>query len=183
MVIKMATTVYRCKVCGESYLMNTRPSHCPFCGAHERWLVKAVDYVEPELPELTALSRKNLEFTYGLEVKASEIYHCIRKKTTDSFILAMFKAISKIELEHAELVGKLLGKDPGCEIPFREALCTADRQESLHKTELLEAAAIGHYEKFLQEATEPKVKDIFQALIEVEKDHLALVKEIGIVTN
>lgn len=170
-------TIFRCKICGEAYLLNDKPSHCPFCGAHEQWLVDARDYVEPEVPELTDISRKNLEFTYNLEMRASQIYHCIRKKTKDEFILGMFKAISKVELEHAELVGKLIDKDPGCEIPFEDNLCTEDRKESLDKTKILESTAIKHYTKFLTEATEARVKVIFQALIEVEKDHLALVEE------
>jgi rubrerythrin len=87
----------------------------------------------------------------------------------------MFKAISKVELEHAELVGKLINKDPGCEIPFKEELCTEDRKKSLDKTKILETKAISNYKKFLNEATEPRVKDIFQALIEIEQDHLDMV--------
>ena len=167
--------LYRCKVCGEAYVGEVKPSHCPFCGAHTRWLVEPKGYVEPEVFELTEISRKNLEFTYNLEIKASQIYHCIRKKTQDEFILGMFKAISKVELEHAELVGKLIGKDPGREIPFKDELCTEDRKDSLGKTKNLETHAIKHYKKFLKEATEPRVKDIFQALVEVEQDHLDMV--------
>lgn len=170
-------TIFRCRICGEAYLLGERSSHCPVCGAHGRWLVTASSYVEPETPVLTEISRQNLEFTYNLEINASRVYHCIRKKTDDEFILGMFKAISKVELEHAELVGKLIGRDPGCEIPFAEKLCPENRRESLHKTELLETEAIEHYTRFLGEATEARVIDIFQALIEVENDHLALVKE------
>lgn len=169
--------IYRCTICGEAHIMASKPTHCPFCGAHDRWLVLAKDYVEPKRPELTERSRKNLEFTYDLEIRASRIYHCIRKKTSDEFILGMFKTISKVELEHAELVGKLIGRDPGCEIDLREDLCSGDRRDSLEKTRLLEEDAIGHYSRFLEEASEGRVKDIFAALIEVEKDHLALVKE------
>jgi rubrerythrin len=169
------TQLFRCKICGEAYVGEAKPTHCPFCGAHTRWLVEAKDYIEPQAPELTAISRKNLEFTYDLEIGASQIYHCIRKKTGDEFILGMFKAISKVELEHAELVGKLIGRDPACAIPFKGELCTDDRNDSLGKTKDLETNAIRHYKKFLEEATEPRVKDIFQALIEVEQDHLDLV--------
>jgi len=174
----VVTNLYRCKICGEAYVGELKPSHCPYCGAHSHWLIDAKDYVVPPIPELTEMSRKNLEFTYNLEVKASQIYHCIRKKTRDEFILGMFKAISKVELEHAELVSKLIDKDLGCEIPFKEELCTEDRKESLDKTKLLETNAINSYKQFLNEATEPRVKDIFQALIEVEQDHLDMVNAI-----
>ena len=178
------TSIYRCKICGEAYVGELKPSHCPFCGAHVHWLIDAEDYVKPEAPKLTEISRKNLEFTYDLELKASQIYHCIRKKTKDEFILGMFKAISKVELEHAELVGKLINKDPGCKIPFMGNLCTQDRKESLGKTKILETNAINFYKQFLNEATEPRVKDIFLALVEIEQDHLDLVNSnLSIMTN
>ena len=169
------TNLYRCKICGEAYVGKSMPSNCPYCGAHQRWLAAAADYIVPAIPAISAQARKNLEFTYHLEIEAAQIYHCIRKKTTDELILGMFKPISKVELEHAELIGKILGQDPGREIPFKEKLCTANRQESLDRTKILETNAIGHYKKFLAESSEPRLKEIFEALIEVEQDHLDLV--------
>lgn len=156
--------------------MDFPPSHCPFCGAHKKWLVVMEDYVEPERPKLTEISEKNLIFTYELEMRAAQTYHCIRKKTHDEFTLGMFKALSKVELEHAELVGKLIGRDPGREIPFVETLCTDSIEDALHKTKTLESAAIEHYSRFLHEADEARVKAVFQALLEAEHDHLTLVK-------
>ncbi|MBI4793066.1 MAG: ferritin [Deltaproteobacteria bacterium] len=156
--------------------MNSKPSHCPFCGAHGSWLVEAQDYFGAQLGELSEGSRKNLIFTYELEVRAARIYHCISRKSDDRFMQGMFKAIAKVELEHAELVGKLIGQDPGCEIPYLENLCSKDRKESLQITGKLEAGAIDHYTKFLHEAIEPRVQSVFQALLEAENDHLALVK-------
>jgi rubrerythrin len=168
-------TIFRCRICGEAHLVNFRPSHCPFCGAHEIWLVEAQDYREIEPFALTETSRKNLMFTYELEVRAARIYQCISRKTDDRFMQGMFKAIAKVELEHAELVGRLVGRDPGCDIPYLENLCSRDRADSLQTTRTLEAAAIDHYTEFLQAAVEPRVQSVFQALLEAENDHLALV--------
>jgi len=169
--------VFRCKICGEAYVGNHKPTHCPYCGAPVKWIVDAKEYKEPEVPELTEISKKNLEFTYDLEVNAAKIYHCMRKRSKDEFIVGMMKALSKVELEHAEIVGKLIGKDPGCAIPFEEKLCTEDREESLKKTAELETNAIAHYKKFFEEATEQRIKDIFEALIAVEQDHLDLTEK------
>ena len=169
-------TVYRCTICGEAHIASAKATHCPFCGAHEKWLVDAIDFQEPERVELTEISKKNLEFTFDLEIRASRIYQCIRKKTRDEYILGMFKTIAKVELEHAELVGKLIGRDTDCGIPFMDDLCTDDRTDSLDRTKVLEETAIRHYTTFLQEATEPRVKIIFQALLEAENDHLAIVR-------
>jgi rubrerythrin len=166
--------VFRCKICGEAFVANTKSTHCPFCGAPVKFLIDAKEYVEPEVPELTEISRKNLEFSFDLEVNAAQIYHCMRKKSKDEFIIGMMKTLSKVELEHAELIGKPIGKDMSCKIPLKEELCTADRKESLEKTKELETGAVEHYKKFLEEATEQRVKDIFEALIAVEQDHLDL---------
>lgn len=168
--------IYRCRICGEAHVMGEKPTHCPFCGAGGKWLVTADEYCEPVFEELSEVSRKNLVFTYDLEIQAARIYHCIRKKSKDEFIVGMFKAISKVELEHAELVGKLIGRDPGCDIALLEDLCSAERHASLKKTEKLEAMAIEHYRKFLRAAVEPRVKEVFTALLEAENDHLALVR-------
>jgi len=169
--------VFRCKICGEAFVANSKSTHCPFCGAPIKFLVDAKEYVEPKIPELSEISRKNLEFSFDLEVKASQIYQCMRKKSKDEFIIGMMKTLAKVELEHAEVIGKLIGKSMSCEIPFKEELCTADKAESLNKTVELETGAIGHYKKFLSEATEQRVKDVFEALIAVETDHLNLTEK------
>lgn len=172
--------VFRCKICGEAYVGNHKPTHCPFCGAHVEWIVDAKEYKEPNVPELSEISRKNLEFTFNLEINASRIYQCMRKKSKDEFIVGMMKALSKVELEHAEVVGKILGKSVDCKIPFEEKLCTEDKTDSLEKTKELETNAVAHYKKFFEEATEPRIKDIFKALIAVEQDHIELTdKELG----
>ena len=51
------------------------------------------------------------------------------------------------------------------------------KQRSLKKTAELEANAIANYKNFLEEATEQRVKDIFEALIDVEQDHLDLTEK------
>lgn len=169
--------VFRCKICGEAFVANTKSTHCPFCGAPVKFLVDAKEYVEPEIPKLTDVSKKNLEFSFGLEVKASQIYHCMRKKSKDEFIIGLMKALSKVELEHAELIGKLIGKDVSCKIPLKEDLCTADRTDSLEKTKKLETDAVAHYKKFFKQAVEQRAKNIFEALISAEQDHIRIVEE------
>lgn len=164
--------VFRCKICGEAFVANSKSTHCPFCGAPVKFLVDAKEYVEPKIPELSELSRKNLEFSFDLEVKASRIYHCMRKKSKDEFIVGMMKTLAKVELEHAEVIGKLIGKSISCEIPLNKDLCTEDRAESLEKTKKLETDAVGFYKKFMAEAVEPRVKEVFEALASVEQDHL-----------
>lgn len=169
--------VFRCKICGEAFVANSKSTHCPFCGAPVKFLVSAKEYVEPKIPVLSEISRKNIDFSFDLEIKASRIYQCMRKKSKDEFIVGMMKALSKVELEHAEVLGKLIGKSVDCNIPLDKDLCTEDRAESLKKTKKLETDAVGFYKKFMAEAVEPRVKEIFEALASVEQDHLNLTNE------
>ncbi len=90
--------VFRCKICGEAFVANSKSTHCAFCGAPVKFLVDAKEYVEPEVPELSEISKKNLEFSFDLEVNAFKIYHCMRKKSKDEFIIGMMKTLSKVVL-------------------------------------------------------------------------------------
>ena len=53
------TDLFRCKICGEAFVANSKSTHCPFCGAHVKFLVNAKEYKEPEIPELTDISKQN----------------------------------------------------------------------------------------------------------------------------
>ena len=66
--------LYRCKICGEAYVGEVKPSHCPFCGAHTRWLVEAKDYVEPEDFEIKEVQDPDMQENQKLlKVKACGI--------------------------------------------------------------------------------------------------------------
>jgi rubrerythrin len=55
--------------------------------------------------------------------------------------------------------------------------CSADDMDNLKESHAREDRAIHKYAEFLSQATEPRVVEIFSAIIAVESDHLSLSEE------
>jgi len=53
-------------------------------------------------------------------------------------------------------------------------MCSDMNLDNLEESNQRETNAIRHYTRFLGEATEDRIKEIFIAIIEIEKDHLSL---------
>lgn len=164
--------VFKCKICQEGYLGDAAPTHCPFCGAHQPYLIEAKDF---EIPEyiLTDVSRKNLEETLKLEVDNAEFYFCAADRSDNVSDATMFKRLGKIESEHASTVVKEL-KIPAPDISRDKDICSDTNVDNLAESHQREANAINHYINFLSNATEERIIEVFTALIEIEKDHLSL---------
>lgn len=164
--------VFRCQICGEGYVGDTVPTHCPFCGAHVKYIVLANTWKWPEV-EITDVSRKNLNEALGLEISNSEFYFCAARKADSEADQTMFKRLAKIEREHADTIAKLLKID-GLDISKKKEICNDANVDNLRESNERETNAIAHYTQFLSEATEERVKEVFSAIIEIEKDHLSL---------
>ena len=68
--------LFRCRICGDPYLGSEPPSFCPFCGAPQKYLVPAEEYVDRnDVPNLSARSRANLEKALDLEVQKRRLLH------------------------------------------------------------------------------------------------------------
>jgi rubrerythrin len=77
----------------------------------------------------------------------------------------------KVEREHAAAIMKFLKKSsPGSEMPT----CSTDMRTNTQEGFDREDRAIKSYSKFRDEATEPRLKEFFGALVEIETDHLNL---------
>ena len=166
---------YICQICGDAYLGEGRPTECPFCGAPDNFIKPAKEArpIVNEKIEIGEVSRKNLGATYDLEVKASAIYICMAGKAKTYEVKAMFKRLAKIELEHAVIANKLLGNSAPVVAPQE---CADGDAENFQATVALEKHATEVYAKFLQEATETNIRILFNALNQVEADHIKLME-------
>jgi len=164
--------VYRCWICGETYLGEEKPTDCPYCGADQQFLKPAEEYEYPEV-ELTETSKKNLQEALDLEVDNATYYYCAYNKTDDPKYEGMFKRLAKVESEHAEAICMYLDiEEP--EIDRHIEKCAEKYKENIEDAHKREDRAIKHYRKFAQEAEEPRVQEFFEALVEIESDHLGL---------
>jgi rubrerythrin len=124
---------------------------------------------------LTVASKNNLEAALRLEIDNTQFYACASRKSEGDEAKNLFKALHKVEAEHASLICKALGiKKPEIE---EADICTGDYQENLAESHRREERAIKAYGGFLSQASEPRVEEIFSAIIAIEADHLALSEE------
>jgi len=166
---------FRCRICGDPYIGSEAPTQCPFCGADHRFFVEAESWNPDEFNvTLSDLSKKNLKAALQLELDNAAFYNCAKNSadnTNDHYSLAKFKALMKVEREHASAISKFLNISR----PELEKLaCNADSKANTKEGWQRENRAIKAYSTFRDEATEPRLKEFFAALVEIETDHLAL---------
>jgi len=164
----MKVRVFRCRICGDPYIGESPPTHCPFCGAQAQYIIDAHDWDSGEFDvDLSEVSRQNLEAALELEMGNAAFYACARGKAVadgDEYMMAKFKCLMKVDckflnIDKPELVA---------------SSCSADAIENSCEGYEREDRAIQAYARFHDEATEPRMKEFFGALVEIETDHLDL---------
>jgi rubrerythrin len=170
--------VYRCRICGDPYIGLEAPTRCPFCGAEHRFFVEAQEWDSDEFNvKLSDISRENLEAALKLELGNAAFYECAKnaaEKAEDHYSFAKFKTLMKVEKEHASAISKFLKiSTPTLEKQACDAKAEINTKEGFQR----EDRAIKSYAKFRDEAVEPRLKEFFGELVEIETDHLDLHKE------
>lgn len=162
---------YRCEVCGEVYLGSEKPDECPFCGAHKQFL-KAVDMEEVELlrvDNISDRSMENIRAAMDLEVDNASFYFTAASEVENEDISETFERLGKVEEEHASALAKL-GDIERKDLPDVEV--SSDPIENFEKSHRREERAINAYSNFVSEAPESEVEKFFEALVDIEGDHL-----------
>ena len=167
--------VFRCRICGDPYIGTEAPSRCPFCGAKTKYFIEAADWDPSEFDvELSENSLMNLKKALDLEINNAGFYECSMNKAKaagDEYYTAKFKALKKVEFEHASAICKFL-KISAPSLPA--TLCSDGTERNTKEAWCREKKAIESYSQFRREATEPRLKEFFGALVEIETDHLNL---------
>jgi len=165
--------LYRCQICGESYIGSVCPSHCPFCGAPGKHLVPADNYQPVPVGEISRKSRENLERALDLAVGNATFYRGAAQVADSERGRALFSALSRTETAHAVLFCQIL------DIPLPEELsapgeCSPSHKENLAEAQKRESRAVQLYTRFIEDASEERVKQLLTALVEIETGHLGL---------
>jgi len=166
--------LWRCEICGDPYVGDTAPDNCPFCGAKKKYIKEASNAVVNFNVELNATDRKNAEHALQVEIINAAFYFCAAAKTDDTEGKLLFKALGKVESEHASIWKKILKLDA---IEKGSDECHIGNEDNLKESHERETGAIDFYRKAADEAENKKVKQIFDALVEVETDHLQMSEE------
>jgi len=166
--------LWRCEICGDPYIGEAAPENCPFCGAKKKYIKKAKEAKVDFNLELNEKDKANAEYALKVEVSNAAFYFCAAAKTDDAEGKLLFKNLGKVEAEHASVWKKILKLK---EIPKGNDLCHKSNKENLEDSHAREERAIGFYKKAAEEAQNARVKEIFEAFVDVETDHLHLSEE------
>ncbi len=163
--------VFACRICGEVYIGEASPPSCPFCGGNKKFLVSPSVWRNENNIELTEISKQNLEKALEIELSNTAFYRCAYETLSNKEIGLIFKGLSKVEREHASVFRKILKpvKDPEV-----NETCEDDAKKCVEASLEREQRAVNFYAKALSEATEPRLKEVFEAIMNVEKDHIML---------
>jgi len=155
-------------------IMDGKPSRCPFCGAYEKYLVEIKDYDDTGAwdVELNETEKANVEKALGVEISNTLFYKCSAKKVKELDGQKLFKILAKVEGEHAAVWKKILKLDKIKWEPPES--CVAEYKADLEDSHAREERAIKFYGEAAAAAESTRVKEIFEAFIEVETDHLKL---------
>lgn len=164
-------SLWRCEICGDSCVGEGAPDRCPFCGAVKKYIKKAAKAKVSFDEKLTDLERENIEKALGIELSNTAFYFCAARKTDDNEGKLLFKALAKIENEHASIFRKLLKM--GSAKPANDT-CSVSNNDNLNESHSREERAIKFYALAATQSVNPRLKEIFKALVEVETDHLRL---------
>lgn len=166
--------LWRCEICGDPYIGESPPNNCPFCGAHQEYIKEAKDVKANFDVELSDTDRANAERALQVEVSNSTFYFCAAQKTDNAEGKLLFKALGKIEAEHASIWKKILKLES---VPKGSETCHVENRENLEDSHARETRAINFYREAAAASDNHRVKEIFEGLVAVETDHLHLSEE------
>ncbi|MDD5773987.1 MAG: ferritin family protein [bacterium] len=166
--------LWRCEICGDPYIGNNPPDNCPFCGAHKQYIKEVKNAGVNFNVELNEKDKTNAEHALQVEISNSTFYFCAAEKTDDPEGKLLFKALAKIEAEHAAIWKKILKLSS---VPKGNETCHITNKENLGESHARETRAIEFYKKSSKESKNNRIKQIFEALVEIETDHLYLSEE------
>jgi len=166
--------LYRCRICGETYLGRDKPSECPFCGADIDYIILTEDYPEDVNDvQLTEVERADLETSVELETSNTRFYLAMAARKDNPKLASAYRRLAKVEAEHCSLFCKLAKMpkpadllEPGEELGG----WLADIDESLRR----ETRASGLYAEFAGRATSPRLREVWEAVSKVEATHIDL---------
>ncbi|MBE0476503.1 MAG: ferritin [Coriobacteriia bacterium] len=166
--------MHRCRICGETYLGTEVPSHCPFCGAHRESIVETSEY-PPGVNDvrLTEVERSDLEAAVELERSNTRFYLGMSTHKDNDALASAYKRLSRVESEHCSLFCKLLRRpkpDDLAEPGETTGTWAGDIEESVRR----ERRAAALYAEFAERATSERLREVFAAVAEVERDHIEL---------
>ncbi|MBN1192090.1 MAG: ferritin [Coriobacteriia bacterium] len=170
----MQLKMYRCRICGDTYLGYEPPANCPFCGAHVEFMRPTQEYpADINKVQLTESERVDLDASIELELSNTRFYLGMAERKDNDLLSSAYKRLAKVEAEHCGLFCKLAGVPKPVDLSQpgeTTGSWLSDIEESLTR----ENRASALYTTFAGRATSERLKEVWQAVSAVEADHITL---------
>jgi rubrerythrin len=166
--------MYRCRICGETYLGYGAPANCPFCGAHVEFMIAPEAYpVGVNDIMITETERADLESSIELERANTRFYLGMAERKDNDTLRSAYKRLAKVEAEHCSVFCKLakVGKPADLMTPGET---TGSWETDIEESRAREGRATALYAGFAARATDSRLREIWEAVSAVEADHIVL---------
>jgi len=166
--------LYRCRICGETYLGTEAPGHCPFCGAHREFMIDPADYpADINQVDLTEVERNDVMEAIELERSNARFYLAMSHKEGNEALSSAYKRLSKVEAEHCSLFCKLAGVRRPLDL-LEQSDAEDDWCVNIASSLSREQRASAFYALVVSRATNERIREVFAAVSTVEADHIEL---------
>jgi rubrerythrin len=151
--------------------------YCPFCGVGKKYLSEDDEIIMVESNLLSEDTLKIIDHAVKLELFNGDFYNTAAKMAKSVEVKKTFEALAKIEIFHSRIHQKLgefveapnLNKVNYDKYDSDSALLELARHKEEH--------AVSYYEKYKNEINDNNLFEVFEALADVEKEHIILVKK------
>lgn len=170
----MQLKMYRCRICGETYLGYEAPPNCPFCGAHVEFMRPTDEYPAGiNSVQVAETERADLESSIELELANTRFYLGMAERNDNDLLRSAYKRLARVESEHCGLFCKLAG------VPKPASLTQPGETTGAWLTDIEESMARENrattlYATFAARATSPRLREVWEAVSAVEADHITL---------
>lgn len=165
---------YRCRICGETYLGDSAPSRCPFCGVTADLLVLTQVFPEDINDiQLTELERSDLMTAIQLELGNARFYRALSTHHDDPKLASAYKRLANVEAEHCSVFCKLAGVSKPADL-MEPSEAPDDWCANISESLSREQKAAAFYAEAATRATSPRIAEVLAAVSAVERDHIQL---------
>lgn len=154
---------------------NDKIESCPFCGVSAKYIVDDEDKNIVFNEALDDDTLKIIENAMKLEVFNGDFYKQASTMTDDIEIRNMLLALSNIEYTHAHVHRKLGGFKELPKLAKLDYSRLKDVSMILEEAKKREEHAIRYYNKYYNSVCNDEIRNFFEALIAVEKEHVIII--------
>lgn len=170
----MQLKMYRCRICGETYLGYEEPGNCPFCGAHVEFFTVPEGY-DPAINSIspTESERADLEASIEIERANTRFYLGMAERKDNDTLRSAYKRLAKVEAEHCSVFCKLAGVSKPADL-MTPGETTGSWAGDINESLARENRATALYAGFAARATSERLREVWEAVSAVEADHITL---------